>query len=353
MPGSNAKQQEIINTRVAGGGTQTYIAAPSGTAADAVSTRTGLDTLTVIGLPYTFTKHNILWITQKPLSGDPAYHSDCDKWSVVGTTITVADAVFAATDILIVHLTGTARGSGFVPGTLAVDLIGRTLSSDVYRCSPSTAEPGTAVWASGTTLTLGGLPWVPVSSDVVYLRINRIGGTVEHYYSSEDFHMTGMVLTIDNLDSVLLDDGTESYTVTLMGPERAYVDAADLYRTEIVNAPKCFYEEWVNEVDATAVATNFYEVDTQGYKLLGIYWVLTDGVMTLFSAADPIAVVPAEGGAPSTDWVQEGAAIDSGAGATVNAARTTQTAARSWLIQWVPYDATSIIVVNGGRIPNV
>lgn len=90
----------------AGGGLSTYYAKPSGTNADATSAYASATTLTITGLPYTFTKYDIVEIKQVPNAGgagaqDTSF-TDVADFSVSGTTITVSGATFAATDEFIV-----------------------------------------------------------------------------------------------------------------------------------------------------------------------------------------------------------------------------------------------------------
>lgn len=89
-----------------GGGLSTYYAKPSGTNADATSAYASATTLTVTGLPYSFTKYDIVSIRQIPNSGgsgaQDTVFSDVADFSVSGTTITVTGATFAATDEFVV-----------------------------------------------------------------------------------------------------------------------------------------------------------------------------------------------------------------------------------------------------------
>ena len=90
------------SSSASGGGNNTYYAKPSGTNADSVSAYAGATTLTVTGLPFTFTKYDIASIKQIPTSGDSTIFSDPSAFSVSGTTITVAGATFASSDEFIV-----------------------------------------------------------------------------------------------------------------------------------------------------------------------------------------------------------------------------------------------------------
>ena len=92
-----------------GGGENGYTAKPSGSNGDAVSAYASGTTITVTGLPYTFTKYDISSIQQIPTSGSVTTFSSVDKWTVSGTTITVPTGVFAASDTFIVSLTGETR----------------------------------------------------------------------------------------------------------------------------------------------------------------------------------------------------------------------------------------------------
>ncbi len=94
----------------AGGGNNGYTAKPSGSNADGVSAYASATTLTVTGLPFTFTEYDIASITQVPTSGATTTFSSIADWEVSGTTITVADGTFAASDTFVVNLTGDDKG---------------------------------------------------------------------------------------------------------------------------------------------------------------------------------------------------------------------------------------------------
>lgn len=86
-----------------GGGLNTYVAKPSGTNADATSARASATTITVTGLPYTFTEYDIVSVRQVPSTGLATdYTPLTHDFSVSGTTITVAGANFGASDALVV-----------------------------------------------------------------------------------------------------------------------------------------------------------------------------------------------------------------------------------------------------------
>jgi len=97
-----------------GGGLSTYYAKPSGTNADATSAYASATTLTVTGLPFTFTEYDIVSIRQIPNSGGSGAQdttfTDIADFSVSGTTITVSGASFAATDEFIVAFALPPKG---------------------------------------------------------------------------------------------------------------------------------------------------------------------------------------------------------------------------------------------------
>lgn len=91
-------------------GSGDYLAKPSGTNADASVSYTSATTITVAGLSFTFTKHDIKWIKQIPLTGAVTYHTDPVKLSVSSGVITVTGATFAATDTFEVAFSGQVKG---------------------------------------------------------------------------------------------------------------------------------------------------------------------------------------------------------------------------------------------------
>lgn len=87
-----------------GGGLSTYYAKPSGTNADATSAYASATTLTVTGLPYTFTAFDIVSIDQYNSSNvfQSSFKPKTDTITVSGTTITVAGAAFSSGDQFVV-----------------------------------------------------------------------------------------------------------------------------------------------------------------------------------------------------------------------------------------------------------
>ncbi len=107
---SNSKPLPVTSAggggSASGGGLSTYYAKPSGSNADATSAYASATTLTVTGLPYSFTKYDIVSVRQIPNSGgsgaQDTVFTDVADFSVSGNTITVANASFAATDEFVV-----------------------------------------------------------------------------------------------------------------------------------------------------------------------------------------------------------------------------------------------------------
>ena len=90
-----------------------YLAKPAGANGDAVSAFATATTLTVTGLPFTFAATDIVSIRQVPNAGgeniQDTLFTDVADFSVSGTTITVANAAFVATDVFIVGFTNGIR----------------------------------------------------------------------------------------------------------------------------------------------------------------------------------------------------------------------------------------------------
>jgi hypothetical protein len=91
------------------GGDTVYQAKPGGINADGTVAYTAATQITVTGLPYTFTKNDVVSILQIPTSGDVRSYTDLADISVSGGVITVAGATFAASDTFIVTLTGQRK----------------------------------------------------------------------------------------------------------------------------------------------------------------------------------------------------------------------------------------------------
>ena len=119
-------------------GLNVYYAKPSGTNADATSSYASATTLTVTGLPFTFTQYDIESIEQIPTSGTSTLYSDKADFSVSGTTITVTGAAFAASDVFIVKIAGakqTVTSSSKL--IIRASTSGRGRPIDPVRFSPS------------------------------------------------------------------------------------------------------------------------------------------------------------------------------------------------------------------------
>ncbi len=93
----------------AGGGNNAYYAKPSGTNADGTVAYTSATTITVTGMPYTFTQFDIESIAQIPTSGDVTSFTDKADFAVAAGVITVTGATFGATDEFVVVFTGPER----------------------------------------------------------------------------------------------------------------------------------------------------------------------------------------------------------------------------------------------------
>lgn len=106
-------------------GSAVYYAKPSGTNADGTSAYASATTLTVTGLPFTFTQYDIESIEQIPTSGTSTLYSDKADFSVSGTTITVTGAAFAATDEFIVKLVDGNKAYDSANDSNRVEIINR------------------------------------------------------------------------------------------------------------------------------------------------------------------------------------------------------------------------------------
>ena len=90
-------------------GNSTYYAKPSGTNADATVAYTSATTITVTGLPWTFTKYDITKIEQISSSGTVTTYTDKGDFSVSSGVITVTGASFSSGDNFVVTFSGPPR----------------------------------------------------------------------------------------------------------------------------------------------------------------------------------------------------------------------------------------------------
>lgn len=111
----------------AGGDMSQYVAKPSGLNADATVAYTSPTTITITGLPFTFTKYDIESIRQIPNAGgagdQDTLYTDVADFSVSGGVITVAGASFATTDNFIVKLLGLPKTINSSNDSQSVEII--------------------------------------------------------------------------------------------------------------------------------------------------------------------------------------------------------------------------------------
>lgn len=219
----------------------------------------------------------------------------------------------------------------------------------MYRAGPSDGMDTTAVYASASTITLGGLSWTIDTVDILWVEVHRVGGTYE-YFDRAVCTVAAGVLTIAGTPALL---ATDEYVVHIAGPPRGYVAGSTNWRAFITNWEEPVYEEWHQESDATSGATNFYRTSLEGYNNYRFDYDLTDGVLKFYTATKPTAATPAEAGAVTSEWNEEtalGSPITTGAATQLNGAVDVEyTGAIAILFEWTPNDATSELEINGKR----
>lgn len=350
-------------------------------------------TASTITLGTTIDAKDMLWLDIVRTSGDHQRVS-AEYLTASGTTLTVAGSQLVATDLYTLYYLGASIGStidaieteqaaqGLSLDAMVTDLAalevevldqGTTLDSleteqaaqgltldellhlahvfgcGIYRASTSGGADDTVTYTTDDTITLGGsLPWTPTTDDVVCVQVIASDGSSTYYRDHGDWTVAAGVITITGA----FDATDLRYVVTLLGPVRAYDATITALRSYVTNwQTDTSGEEWFTETNATSAATNFYRVDMTGYRRYRFDYILTDGVLTVYSSTDPAAATPAEGGTPSTDWNEETSfsPLDSVAGATIQGFVSVEDIPYALLFEWVPYDATSVVTVNGRR----
>jgi hypothetical protein len=256
------------------------------------------------------------------------------------------------TDIAALEVEALAQGISLD----TILLLDRLPRDCIYRAGPSGAMEGTAIYASGTEITLASLPWVVDSLDVLWVEVHRTGGEVEYHdrVSGGSLNLTvavgaTTVLTVGGSPALL---ATDEYVVYLAGPRRGYDASIDAERVYVTNWREPAYEQWAQESDATSGATNFYEVSLEGYDSYRFDYDLEDGELTIYSATSPTYTIPTEGGSVTSEWNEETdySSLDTGAGGTLQGSVDIQfTGAICLCFEWVPYDGTSELTITGKR----
>jgi hypothetical protein len=189
----------------------------------------------------------------------------------VGGTLTVAGATFAATDTgyIVVVVNGPPKASGSGGG-------GAGGANNLY-ISP---QDFTAVYASGTTLTLAGIPFVPADTQWVSVsQFNSAGEEVQYTPASTGFTYnpaTG-VLTVAGGAFAGTDLG---YRVQVYGPDKAYSTPEDANKQLRLNPDPYHYTPAVvcDLTDITDASTPLYfYLDMASYNHFSLHLILHGG----------------------------------------------------------------------------
>lgn len=195
----------------AGGGNDTYYAKEDGTNADAVVSYTSATTITVTGLPFTFTALDIASVEQIPTSGDATTFTDKADFSVSAGVITVTGAAFASDDVFVVTFTGPPRTEN-TPSR----------STQTTRLNPN--------WDRIATETLAD---ITNGTDATYEYFVDMTGYRKGSFQLELNGGSGSVTV--TIEGSLQDDGTAAASVTYQDISNATFGAASWTADAILN----------------------------------------------------------------------------------------------------------------------
>lgn len=144
-------------------------------------------------------------------------------------------------------------------------------STAKYRATSNGCD-GVVAYASATTLTVTGTPFTINSEDIVYIReVDATGNTCNLWVngtSSVHIEISGTTLTRSG-GSDFSADGV--YEVGYNGQDKAYDSAATAFKQfETSPVSSHHVEETLADVTNETSGTNYYYVDMDGYKNLGI-----------------------------------------------------------------------------------
>lgn len=135
----------------------------------------------------------------------------------------------------------------------------------------------TSAYLGANTLTLAGMPYVPVDNQFVTTIVTTAAGAVVQYPAASYYHsLLAGVLTVAGANFLATD---LSVVVVVNGPVRAYNAIADYNRVGEVD-PISGHDDLINLVDTTnlAAAANEYP-SANGYDMLGRHHFTLNGTL--------------------------------------------------------------------------
>lgn len=195
---------------------------------------------------------------------------------------------------------GQKTSAASIPVVLPSDAAansGSASSGDATYMSPSDF---TAVYASGTTLTLTGLSFIPTTGQFMSVKRQDTTGVSVTYtpdVKAFSYNSTTGVLTVTGAAFT----ATDVFVVTVIGPTKTLDTSTDAKRTSPIRdlSDQYVVEEVVNTTNV-ATGTYYYGV-MDGYEDLSACGTLIDGAGETTTLSLEVSNV---GGATAADWMQ-------------------------------------------------
>lgn len=218
-----------------------------------------------------------------PSGGSGGLTANVNLNQVGGTAITLGQKTMAAS-IPVVLPSDAAANSGSAS------------SGDATYMSPSDF---TAVYASGTTLTLTGLPFAPTTGQFMSVKRQDTTGMSVTYtpdVKAFSYNSTTGVLTVTGAAFT----ATDVFVVTVIGPTKSLDTSTDAKRvSQIRDLSDQYVAEDLIDTTNVAAATNYYPsssgVSMDGYRNLSIEALTSGGVTSTIEVTID--------GASSPDWI--------------------------------------------------
>lgn len=189
-----------------------------------------------------------------------------------------------------------SESSAIIPSGGSSVAAGSASSGDATYMSPSDF---TAVYASGTTLTLTGLPFAPTTGQFMSVKRQDTTGMSVTYtpdVKAFSYNSTTGVLTVTGAAFT----ATDVFVVTVIGPTKSLDTSTDAKRvSQIRDLSDQYVAEDLIDTTNVAAATNYYPsssgVSMDGYRNLSIEALTSGGVTSTIEVTID--------GASSPDWI--------------------------------------------------
>ena len=253
-----------------------YIGKPTGQNGDFVTAYLAATTITLSSLPSdvtAFYDEDIVSVEQYATGGTLTrrWTRDDSAMSITTNVLTVSSAAFVNSDTFVIY-TSVPRPSG-----------GGGASVDAEYRSPSDF---TATFTNSTTITLAGVPFTPLSEELVYIKVIPASGDTSTYVAGS----SGVSLTISAGVITIAGAGTpftagDAYEVGINSQQKAYDSDLDTNKS-IEQSPT-----WARRTDAEAIISAAQEldasftdlgpeIDMSGYNNLGVWLTVDIGTST-------------------------------------------------------------------------